>query len=908
TAGVIGLAGFIHHFKPTKSREAIKPENGETTTNDYSIESIESKLKLNDSLLKNKKDQYITAPDEFVSPLIVAKYRQALHYITQTRSKNFHIRERGLTHLALLDDLPDFCYQLIGQMLDRNVVISLARTNHANSNLFLHGVPYIFSLKKEETTASVKNVDDDDVLLNTIGDFLDKLKRYKIDTLSKYYLDSLNDYLNDIKSQTVFDLVQHFEPEHADTSTRAIKRYRSNLELYYTFLYALRGYCDRYPMEVIKNDGLGILRYLYEKRKDNVPFVRFICKLLILLSREKQTHEYFHAVGWIKILNEMSLNSTNIIYALLSSTILANLDRPASLIPPTSLSISKVDGREQSLEQVHEPKITKSELSKAENKSQNVRETVFEQDKSSTKTTESENDSFIGNFLRRFWYKQLPVSDEVETPDIIDDKRSDKEGFVSDIDTSHTTSAQNDVVKKEKEWWPKFKRKSKEKEEQPSSPEEPIKKTSKEELIDTQELPSWIQDQVYGDKLILMSPTMYDLCRLENHDRWHHEPMVDVVFIHGIQGSAFKTWRQELPDESIKKESKQVLKEVNVDKSEEEAQDIEEKMSPTTSKPFPLIVKKKVSDEASVEDNETDDVDETVDNEEQQQQSSIECNDNEKNRSKNNVPKSIVDNIKERLTGLHSQQEHSLCWPKDWLGKDLPSKNVRIVAVDYESTVSEWQMRSLPREIIRRSMKDKAQEIAEQLKQAGVGKRPIIWVAHSMGGLITKYVIGNEQNEELRSNTRACVFYSVPHFGAELASWGVRNKFLVRPTVEIEDLQPNSKNLLELHERFLNVLKQHQNIKILSFAENEKTVFSYRYQTIVVPAQSSQIDIGPFYVLNKNHVYICKPSNKEVIEYQELLDLIRSIYFERLQELKSDNKRTSENFLNYYYHVQNDLY
>ena len=41
-------------------------------------------------------------------------------------------------------------------------------------------------------------------------------------------------------------------------------------------------------------------------------------------------------------------------------------------------------------------------------------------------------------------------------------------------------------------------------------------------------------------------------------------------------------------------------------------------------------------------------------------------------------------------------------------------------------------------------------------------------VAHSMGGLLTKYILTNEENEELRSNTRACVFFSVPHFGAEL--------------------------------------------------------------------------------------------------------------------------------------------
>ncbi len=50
-------------------------------------------------------------------------------------------------------------------------------------------------------------------------------------------------------------------------------------------------------MDIIHFNGLQILKYLYEKRKENIPFVRFIGKILLLLSREKQTHDAFYAVG-----------------------------------------------------------------------------------------------------------------------------------------------------------------------------------------------------------------------------------------------------------------------------------------------------------------------------------------------------------------------------------------------------------------------------------------------------------------------------------------------------------------------------------------------------------------------------------------------------------------------------------
>ena len=76
----------------------------------------------------------------------------------------------------------------------------------------------------------------------------------------------------------------------------------------------------------------------------------------------------------------------------------------------------------------------------------------------------------------------------------------------------------------------------------------------------------------------------------------------------------------------------------------------------------------------------------------------------------------------------NDELEPSLCWPKDWLSKDVPTSHIRMLAVDYESRVSEWQIASLPKNVLRRSLNERAQEIAEQLKEAGVGKRPIVWV------------------------------------------------------------------------------------------------------------------------------------------------------------------------------------
>ncbi|CAF2030183.1 unnamed protein product [Rotaria magnacalcarata] len=803
-AATLGIAHLIQRLRKSPSNESDVNENNTTK---LSPKKFDSQHDLTDKFLKSK-DNNIYIPIELTDAFITEIYQQALQYIKQTHSKNAHIRERGLSHLAKLNNLPSIYYSIIGQQLDYHTAIQLARTCEANSNLFPIGPPYIFLIgnKKVLATGSVDNVNDDDVLLHTIRKFLDKLfdkRKRPLDILSHHYLQWFKSYMDDVDSNTAFDLVHHFESEHADLSSKAIKRYRSNLELYSIFLYALRGYADRYPLDVIHFNGLQILKYLYEKRKENIAFVRFIGKILLLLSRDHRTHEAFYAVGWVRILHDMSLDKNNIIYSLMASTILANLDRCIS--DSTSINEEKMFINKNVEPLNLSSEITDAELNEAQQKDDEKEEMTFEKEPLSKRL------NIVNRLLRYLWYKRSvsDEDDELENNKALDN-HIEKKILSLDINASHSIEQTNNTN---------------------------LKSTS---------IPSWINDQVYGDKVILFSPTVYNVQQMDPDARWHQEPIVDVIFFHGLAGSAFKTWRQESAHtEDIKPIEKSTVTVAQTEEENDELLEISEETNWDTA------------------------------------------------RMTSPVPPPSMPKM--------NQDESSLCWPKDWLSEDISTSHIRMLAVDYESTVSEWQMRSMPRHIIRRSMHDRAKEIAEQLKQAGVGKRPIIWVAHSMGGLLTKYILTDEDNEEIRSNTRACVFFSVPHFGAELASFGIRHAFIVRPTVEIEELQPKSKNLLNLHEKFLEILKKHDNIKILSFGENEKTTFSLRYQTVIVPAESSQINIGKFFILNKNHIYVCKPNSKNTIEYQELLDVIQTIYYQRKNELKSQQMQLTEDILNNLY-------
>lgn len=98
---------------------------------------------------------------------------------------------------------------------------------------------------------------------------------------------------------------------------------------------------------------------------------------------------------------------------------------------------------------------------------------------------------------------------------------------------------------------------------------------------------------------------------------------------------------------------------------------------------------------------------------------------------------------------------------QSWLAADCP--NLRVLSVEYDTHLSDWRAKC-PAEnqrfvcvllhswrdhavyshlpylyascvcVSRKSLAYRSRELLKKLKSAGVGDRPVIWVAHSMGG------------------------------------------------------------------------------------------------------------------------------------------------------------------------------
>ncbi|CEF62904.1 Protein SERAC1 [Strongyloides ratti] len=206
------------------------------------------------------------------------------------------------------------------------------------------------------------------------------------------------------------------------------------------------------------------------------------------------------------------------------------------------------------------------------------------------------------------------------------------------------------------------------------------------------------------------------------------------------------------------------------------------------------------------------------------------------------------------------------CWPADWL---LPEINIPIrgLATDYLSSFFFQKERS-------NTVLSLAKNLEKQFSEAGIGKRPTIFISHSLGGILLKKILLD--NPSIRENTLSILFIAVPHRGSTFSKlFGSLPKF----SNEVKFLKPESEGILKIHKDFLNVSEE---IPIfMSLTENIKHDILKMYH--MVSPESAYFEKGSFYHIDINHIDITKPKNKEDLVYI----LIKKFITDSLRNLKS---------------------
>ncbi|XP_078444106.1 alpha/beta-Hydrolases superfamily protein [Wolffia australiana] len=216
------------------------------------------------------------------------------------------------------------------------------------------------------------------------------------------------------------------------------------------------------------------------------------------------------------------------------------------------------------------------------------------------------------------------------------------------------------------------------------------------------------------------------------------------------------------------------------------------------------------------------------------------------------------------------------CWPKEWLAADLPE--ARLFSVKYKTNLSQWSGASLP-------LQEVSSRLLDKLVAAGIGDHPVVFVTHSMGGLVVKQMLHHAKVNNLDhfvDNTIGIVFYSCPHFGSKLADVPWRMGYVFRPAPTIGELRSGSPKLVELNE-FVRQRFNKGFLDVLSFSETLVTPIVEGYggwavRMEVVPIESAYPGFGDIIVLDAtDHINSCKPVSRADPSYEKTLAFLQKL-------------------------------
>nr|VFK59071.1 MAG: Predicted ATPase [Candidatus Kentron sp. TUN] len=220
-------------------------------------------------------------------------------------------------------------------------------------------------------------------------------------------------------------------------------------------------------------------------------------------------------------------------------------------------------------------------------------------------------------------------------------------------------------------------------------------------------------------------------------------------------------------------------------------------------------------------------------------------------------------------TWAHNEEEPNESWPY-WLVQDF-AKDCCIWSLDYPATPT-----SLP-------LFERAREVLECLSNHGIGKRPILFICHSLGGLVAKELLFQAQHsknvweQNVFNNTSAVLFLATPHRGAKLASILSAARRISPQAVIIDDLKGAKKKLDRLLDWY-RIDSAENNIKTATYYEGKgiNNKFLPFLKVIVVGKESSNPHAGdpPKVAESDDHISIAKPSSKEDCIYLASYNLL----------------------------------
>ncbi|QDU26269.1 hypothetical protein ETAA8_13460 [Anatilimnocola aggregata] len=195
-------------------------------------------------------------------------------------------------------------------------------------------------------------------------------------------------------------------------------------------------------------------------------------------------------------------------------------------------------------------------------------------------------------------------------------------------------------------------------------------------------------------------------------------------------------------------------------------------------------------------------------------------------------------------------------WPK-WLSAQVP--DVCVWSLDYDAASSRWQGSPMP-------TTDRAVNLLDQMELKGIGQRPVIFICHSLGGIVTKNMLREAATlrepkyEIIAHQTKGVAFLATPHSGSDAGALPKLFKIYCRTDL-VDSLDRNNSALRDINTWYASNVS-YFNIKTLALVEGLDTRFVGR----VVDETSGNPGIGGDVIpisVDGDHLTICKPTSAD---------------------------------------------
>ncbi|MCJ1462043.1 hypothetical protein MMC07_000643 [Pseudocyphellaria aurata] len=245
--------------------------------------------------------------------------------------------------------------------------------------------------------------------------------------------------------------------------------------------------------------------------------------------------------------------------------------------------------------------------------------------------------------------------------------------------------------------------------------------------------------------------------------------------------------------------------------------------------------------------------------------------------------------------GLNGHPEHT--WTSEKSKELLPTllppmldeEEARILVYGYDADVKSFTDGKGMFHLAPRVRKLQSRTTLSILQIRKATERPIIFVAHSLGGLVVKraliysYEIRGPKTNHLRSifvSTYGILFFGTPHKGSDIAKWGSRLGRICSAVIPggtrhdlIDDLKLNNETLANIDRQFIQIIDR---FSIYYFHEGKPTKVGGTFFFIVEEDSASPtVQDVERACIQADHSHMCKFEDDKAPGFEIVVDAIQ---------------------------------